>query len=120
MTIDTLPFLRALSDETRLRILTLLYKQGELCVCELTFAMQLSQPKISRHLAILREQKILKDRREGQWIYYRIHPDMPAWGLRTLDALKEGVEDKPPFQTDETRIRGMQEQSSLGCGAGGE
>lgn len=120
MTIDTLPFLRALSDETRLRILTLLYKQGELCVCELTYAMQLSQPKISRHLAILREHQLLKDRRDGQWIYYRLHPDMPAWGLRTLGALIGGGEDKAPFQTDETRIRGMQEQSSLGCGAGGE
>lgn len=115
MTIDTLPFLRALSDETRLRILKLLYKQGELCVCELTFAMQLSQPKISRHLAILREQKILKDRREGQWIYYRIHPDMPAWGLRTLDALMEGVADKPPFQADVFRMQQMQGQSLTNC-----
>jgi len=120
MAIDTLSFLRALSDETRLRILTLLYKQGELCVCELTYAMQQSQPKISRHLAILREHQLLKDRRDGQWIYYRLHPDIPAWSLRTLAALIEGGEDKVPFQADIIRIRGMQQQPSLECGPGGE
>lgn len=108
-------FLRALSDETRLRILTLLYKWGELCVCELTFALQLSQPKISRHLAVLREHQLLKDRRDGQWIYYRLHPDLPSWSLRTLGALIEGTEDRPPFEEDEMRVKGMPDQSSSGC-----
>lgn len=110
-----LSLLRALSDETRLRLMSLLHSQGELCVCELTYVLQLSQPKISRHLAILREQKILKDRREGQWIYYRVHPDMPAWGLRTLDALMEGVEDKLPYQADRVRMHQMQRQSLANC-----
>lgn len=110
-----LSLLRALSDETRLRLMSLLHSQGELCVCELTHVLQLSQPKISRHLAILREQKILKDRREGQWIYYRVHPDMPAWGLRTLDALMEGVEDKAPYHADMVRMQQMQGRSLATC-----
>jgi ArsR family transcriptional regulator, arsenate/arsenite/antimonite-responsive transcriptional repressor len=114
MNISPLSFLRALSDETRLRILNLLHKKGELCVCELTHALQLSQPKISRHLAILREHQLLRDRREGQWIYYRLNPDIPGWSLRTLDALIQGAEDKSPFREDEARI---QDQSLMGCGS---
>lgn len=106
---------RALSDETRLRILTLLYKQGELCVCELTFALELSQPKISRHLAILREHQLLKDRRAGQWIYYRLHPDIPAWSLRVMAALVEGAEDKSPFKDDESRLTAMQNKPIAAC-----
>ena len=79
-------FFPALADPTRLRCLLLLASEGELCVCELTHALDVSQPKISRHLATLREAGIVDDRREGLWIHYRIHHDLPAWarGLETL------------------------------------
>jgi len=115
MSMNPVAFVRALSDETRLRILTLLHKRGELCVCELSFALALSQPKISRHLAILREHKLLKDRRSGQWIYYRLHPEIPAWSLRALAALVEGGEDKAPFEEDEMRLAAMQSQPAKAC-----
>jgi len=74
-----LQLFKALSDETRLKSLLLLHSEGELCVCELMSALNEIQPKISRHLALLREQKILLDRRQGQWIYYRLNPDLPDW-----------------------------------------
>ncbi len=38
-----------------------------------------SQPKVSRHLAQLRNSGLLADRRQGQWVYYRLHPDLPDW-----------------------------------------
>jgi ArsR family transcriptional regulator len=115
MSISPSKLVRALSDETRLRILTLLFKWGELCVCELSISLELSQPKISRHLAILREHKLLKDRREGQWIYYRLHPEIPAWSLRALAALVEGAEDRSPFKGDDARLAVMQGQSAAAC-----
>lgn len=115
MTMSPVTIVRALSDETRLRILTLLYKRGELCVCELSSSLELSQPKISRHLAILREHQLLKDRRAGQWIYYRLHPAIPAWSLRVLAALIEGGEDKSPFKEDEARLAAMQDQPAGAC-----
>ena len=67
-------FTRALAEPTRLRMLMLLHDQPERCVCELTQALAMAQPKISRHLAVLRETGILVDRRQGLWIHYRIHP----------------------------------------------
>ncbi|MCE0463236.1 MULTISPECIES: metalloregulator ArsR/SmtB family transcription factor [Pseudomonas] len=70
---------KALADDTRTRIALLVAREGELCVCELTAALDLSQPKISRHLAQLRHAGLLSDRRQGQWVYYRLHPQLPAW-----------------------------------------
>lgn len=60
---------KALGDETRLRIVALL-SHGELCVCHLEDALRLSQPKVSRHLAILRMTGVVEHRREGSWVYY--------------------------------------------------
>ena len=62
---------KALGDETRLRIVALL-SHGELCVCHLEDALRLSQPKVSRHLAILRLTGVVQDRREGSWVYYAL------------------------------------------------
>ncbi|MCY1283895.1 Arsenic resistance transcriptional regulator ArsR1 [compost metagenome] len=62
----------------------LITREEELCVCELTCALDESQPKISRHLATLRTCGLLADRRQGQWVYYRLHPDLPDWVRRVL------------------------------------
>ncbi len=70
---------KCLADETRARIALLLAREGDLCVCELTCALEESQPKISRHLALLRGCGMLEDRRQGQWVYYRLHPHLPDW-----------------------------------------
>lgn len=63
---------KALSDETRLRIVKLL-ENGELCVCHIVAAIDMSQPKISFHLKILKEAGLVKDRREGKWMHYRLN-----------------------------------------------
>ncbi|MCY1545728.1 Arsenic resistance transcriptional regulator ArsR1 [compost metagenome] len=76
---------KALADDTRTRIALLVAREGELCVCELTAALSLSQPKISRHLAQLRNAGLLSDRRQGQWVYYRLHPQLPAWVSTLLE-----------------------------------
>lgn len=62
---------KALSDETRLRILKLL-EHGELCVCDVVAALDMVQPKVSFHLRILKESGILKGRKDGKWMHYRI------------------------------------------------
>ena len=76
---------KCLADETRTRLMLLIAAEGELCVCELTAALELSQPKISRHLAQLRTGGLLADRRQGQWVYYRLHPNLPDWVVKVLD-----------------------------------
>ncbi|KQZ81758.1 metalloregulator ArsR/SmtB family transcription factor [Pseudomonas sp. Root562] len=70
---------KALADDTRSRVALLIAREGELCVCELTAALDLSQPKISRHLAQLRSNGLLTDRRQGQWVYYRLNPQLAPW-----------------------------------------
>lgn len=70
---------KSLADETRARAVLLIAEHGELCVCELVCALDDSQPKISRHLAQLRTSGLLQDRRQGQWVYYRLAPDLPQW-----------------------------------------
>lgn len=84
MKINPLQLYKCLADETRLKAILLIYVEQELCVCELTAAMQLSQPKVSRHLAQLRCCGLLADRREGQWVYYRLNPELPVWALEVI------------------------------------
>lgn len=64
----------ALSDEIRLEVIDLL-RDGEQCVCELTEALDIAQPRLSWHLRTLKEAGILSDRREGRWIYYSLARD---------------------------------------------
>lgn len=86
--------LKALSDETRLGIVALL-AHGELCVCHLEAALNLSQPNISRHMAILRSAGVVEPRRFGNWIYYRLAPQGDAEGAKLLSALaRSSVDDK--------------------------
>lgn len=79
-------FFHALSDLTRLRCLALMHRRGEMCVCDLTRILDESQPKISRHLAQLRELGLVQARRSGTWMHYAIAPDLPAWAQQVLDA----------------------------------
>ncbi len=78
-------FFDSLSDSIRRRILALIHGQDELCVCELVAALDLPQPKISRHLAVLRAAGILSIRREGTWVYYRLDAGLPLWAYRILE-----------------------------------
>lgn len=85
---DQVNFFKCLSDETRLNIVTLIAENKELCVCDLIEKLQLSQPKISRHLALLRAAGLLQDRRQSQWVYYSINPKLANWCYEILDILK--------------------------------
>ena len=108
-------FFKALSDLTRLRMLVLLSSEGELCVCELTHALDETQPKISRHLAQLRELGMVLDRRQGQWIYYRPNPDLPTWAWDVLAATTEGIITQPPFNEDLQALTDMPNRPESAC-----
>lgn len=82
--LNPVKFFKSLADETRLRCILLIHEENELCVCELTAALDEIQPKISRHLANLKSNGLLLDRKQGQWVFYRINPALPEWCLCTL------------------------------------
>lgn len=91
---------KSLADDIRTRITLLIAREGELCVCELTAALEQSQPKISRHLALLRSSGLLADRRQGQWVYYRLHPELPSW---VIEMLKGVVDANQQWLNTETK-----------------
>ena len=108
-------FFTAISDEIRRRILVLLLKEGELCVCELQHALDMPQPKISRHLGVLREATVLALRREGTWVHYRLHPQLPLWAYRILENLAQGAKASPIYVDDAARLEDMAGRPSRCC-----
>lgn len=94
LTFDPLSFYKCLADATRLKTLLLLHRRGELCVCDLTTALQLSQPKVSRHLADLRRCALVGHEKRGKWVYYRLNPDLPGW---MIEVLRETAANTPAF-----------------------
>jgi ArsR family transcriptional regulator len=104
---DTADFFSLLSDELRRRILVLLMSEHELCVCELFFALDAIQPKVSRHLALMREAGVLGQRKLGRWVNYRIASQVPLWAHRILVSLADGVEGGRPYGEDRKRLAAM-------------
>lgn len=84
-------FFEALSDPIRRQILALLLVHDERCVCDLNSVLDAPQPKVSRHLGVLRETGLVLTRRDGVWMHYRLHPELPAWAVRVLWHMKEGM-----------------------------
>ncbi|MCE2572894.1 metalloregulator ArsR/SmtB family transcription factor [Motilimonas eburnea] len=80
---------KLLADETRLCSLLLLAQYGPLCVCEFTHVLALSQPKISRHLALLRQTGVVTTERQGQWVYYQLSLALPGWLIQLLQQLNQ-------------------------------
>jgi ArsR family transcriptional regulator len=115
MSLTTESLFRALADPTRLRCLLLLHGEGELCVCELTHALGESQPKVSRHLAQLREAGIVTDRRQGLWVYYRLHAELPTWAQEILRITAEGVADQAPYAADRQALTEMPNRPGAVC-----
>jgi ArsR family transcriptional regulator len=115
MKTDANSLFSALSNEIRLRCLMLLQLQGELCVCELTHALKLSQPMISRHLALLRDAGLVTDRREGQWIYYSLHSSLDDWARQVLETTAQANRKRPPYASDLRSLRAMPNRPGAAC-----
>lgn len=90
---------KALSDETRLRILTLL-SSGEMCVCDLMAILDLPQSTVSRHLATLRNAGWVEDRRQGVWMYYRLCEGDDDFSAELCKLLKHRLADVPQAMRD--------------------
>jgi len=105
----------ALAHPLRLRALLLLHEEGELCVCELTHALGVSQPMISRHLAQLRRDGLVSDRRQGLWVYYRLHDALPEWARQVLAATAGGVANELPYADDRAALTAMPNRPGSAC-----
>jgi ArsR family transcriptional regulator, arsenate/arsenite/antimonite-responsive transcriptional repressor len=104
---------KALSDETRLRIVALL-SRGELCVCDLMAILDLPQSTVSRHLATLRHAGLVEDRRQGIWMYYRLIASEPLH-QDLADLLDKHLTDLPQAERDREALANFQGQGKV-CG----
>jgi ArsR family transcriptional regulator, arsenate/arsenite/antimonite-responsive transcriptional repressor len=93
----------ALGDKTRLRLLNLM-SGGEICVCFFTEALQEPQPKISRHLAYLRQARLVETRRDGKWIYYRLAKPSNENAARILRSVQSWLENDEQMKQDRERL----------------
>jgi len=82
---------RAAADETRLKILALLDRHGELCVCDVERTLRISQSKASRHLRYLVSRGFLEDRPTGIWVNYRIRPELEPSSEAVLTAVRAAL-----------------------------
>ena len=95
--------MKALSDTNRVRVLCALLGQ-ELCVCQIIEMLGLAPSTVSKHLSILRQARLLEDRKEGRWMYYR-HPDRPnALVKKVLALLKASLPDDEQMQADRDQV----------------
>ena len=101
----TSALLRLLSDPTRVRLLALLERE-ELTVAELSAVLRLAQPRVSTHLAKLKEADLVRDRRAGVSSYYRYNGELDAREGALLRALKDNVDDAM-LRDDERRLPGV-------------
>jgi len=110
---QTIQFFKALSDATRLKIVMLIQLESELCVCELMASLDDNQPKISRHLAQLKRMGLLLDRKQKQWIYYRLNPELKGWMLQTI--IEACTDSKSLLAEHKTKLEQMEGRPNTCC-----
>ena len=104
-------FFKALSDETRLRIVMLL-TQGELCVCDLMAVLEEPQSKVSRHLTYLKYSGLASSRRVGVWIHYSLNEPLNGIYRAQLNLLRGQLSHLPQFRKDMQKLNDLKKQ---GC-----
>lgn len=100
---DMETFFMALADKTRLRLLNLM-REDEICVCFFTEVLEESQPKISRHLAYLRNTGIVEARRDGKWMHYRIVKPENPFAAEVLEDTLRWLESQDKMQKDYEKL----------------
>jgi len=94
---------KVLSDETRLRIIALL-AQEELCVCQLSGILDVSQPKVSKNLSKLRDVNLVIDERKEKFVYYRLRTDNAVFN-NTVDNILNDLEKYPQLVQDKNGLK---------------
>lgn len=106
--------LKAMAEPTRLRILQAL-RQGEWCVCELAYALEVAQSTLSTHLQLLRQVGLTATRRHGKWVYYRLHPDATPLVDALFASLQDALTGDPRIVRDIARLQRCLQYRVNGC-----
>ena len=107
-------FFKVLADESRLKMLWLLFNRRELCVCDIMAVLEITQSKASRHLATLRNVGIATDRREGQWSYYSLCEAEDRLAREHLKLLKTTLARRPDAEQLLDKLEGWLREKEQG------
>lgn len=107
-------FFSVVNHECRRRLLILLLGTGELCVCDLVSATGVPQAVVSRHLAMARDARLVVARRQGTWMYYRLHSDLAPWVGTILAAISRGP-NRETYARDAQRLKALPHRAAP-CG----
>jgi ArsR family transcriptional regulator len=97
-------YFKALADISRLRILNLLL-HGELCVCDIQYVLDATQPNVSRHLSYLKNSGLVVDRRDGYRIFYRLADPKQGTKKRLFEFLQQAYKSESQLAADSKRLR---------------
>jgi ArsR family transcriptional regulator len=101
---EFLPITKALSDETRLRVLMAL-RGDELCLCQLVDLLQLAPSTVSKHIALLQQAGLVERRKDGRWRFYRLADDhFSSATEQALVWVTESLADEPAVRADQKRL----------------
>lgn len=103
--------MRGCADATRLRILNLLGRGGEVCVCHMVDVLGESQPKVSRHLGYLRGVGLVEDRKDGLWVHYRLKESLEEGIVEVLAALREACRES--VEADMARLEAVRREQPI-------
>jgi ArsR family transcriptional regulator len=111
---NLLNIFKALSDETRVRILKLL-ESGELCICKIMEVLDMKQSRISRHMGILKNAGLVVDRRDGKWVHYSLNPNPEGLCCKkVIYLLGESLKDQGVITHDREKLKRLLEKEKKG------
>jgi DNA-binding transcriptional ArsR family regulator len=105
--LDFMNITKALADENRVRILSALSVEAELCVCHINDLLSLAPSTVSKHLFLLKNARLLTARKDGRWMHYRLNNDTqaPAVVADALNWVVKAVADDPVIRADRQRLQ---------------
>ncbi|NLE95918.1 MAG: helix-turn-helix transcriptional regulator [Dehalococcoidia bacterium] len=99
---ETVSIAKAIADRNRIRVLAVLMKHEELCVCQITALLNLATPTVSRHMSILRGAGLVHSRKRGRWVHYQLSLEFPPllrqWLVESLSGSPETEADLASLQ----------------------
>lgn len=111
---DLIKTFKAISDETRIRIMKILLEKKSLCVCEIMQALNITQTRASKNLRILKDAGFVLDKRKGAWIHYSINREMPEPYMKMLSRLlKQSINENEIIMKDRERLSGTVKLSKV-------
>jgi ArsR family transcriptional regulator len=111
---NLLNIFKALSDDTRLRILKLL-EGGELCICKIMEVLDMKQSRISRHMGILKNAGLVTDRRDGKWVHYSLNPKPEDLCCKEMiSLLAERLKNQETVMQDQKKLQKLMEREKRG------